>query len=107
MHPFSGSETFNVPKSDAWVASSQSQKPRLLKMKCPDIESKESLMKNKMKLRRHGKYKSCFINDDLTELQQQQHKLLRIELRERRERKENVMIRGWKIVERADKRQNF
>ena len=89
------------------LGNSQTTKPRILRVKCGDLMTKQQLLSNAKKLRHHENFKGIYVNPDLTKLQQSYFKKLREELTARRKNKEDVIIRGVKIVRRNSDSQNF
>lgn len=75
----SGGNVVNVTR----VGRQQADKPRLLKVKMADFDSKVEVLKNKAKLRR-GEYSSVSVNADLTPLQLDRLNNLRKELEMRK-----------------------
>ena len=82
-------------------------KSRLLRVICPDKESKLEILKKAKELRTFAKYRGIYINSDLTPKQQREQKQLRDEFRRRREANENVKIRHNKIIEIDDSKKKF
>lgn len=74
-------------------------RPRLLRVKCKDFESKMTILKKSKSLRSIHKYQNVFINPDRTFLEREQLKQLRSELRSRREAGEEVMIRHGQVID--------
>lgn len=84
----------------------QSNKPRPLRVKITEPEKKSQLLRRSKNLR-NSLYRNVFIKHDLTLLQQANERKLRIELKERRDRNEDVRIYRGKIQNVSKTRQNF
>jgi hypothetical protein len=76
-------------------------KPALLLVSLRDQNQVRASLGSARNLRSLSQYTGVFISPDRTKNEQEQHKKLRADLRIRRERGENVMIRGNKIVPRS------
>lgn len=81
-------------------------RPRLIRVKCKSLEIKNDILRNAKKLHDLPSFRGVYINPDRTKLQQRNDKFLRDELKRRKERGEDVIIRNSKIVNRHDN-QNF
>ena len=79
-------------------------KSRLLRVVLQDEEAKSSILSNARELRKCPSYKSVYVNPDLTITQRKINKLLRVELKRRKDLGEDVLIRRNRIVAR---RENF
>ena len=89
------------------IGKPRPDKPRLLKVIFPDVSTKMTILRNKKALRSSNCNKNVFINDDQTPLQQQQSKLLRAELKRRRDAgEEDAVVYRNKVVLRK-KIKNF
>ena len=75
----------------------------LIKIKFKSFETKQNVIRNARKLRSSPQFEKIFVNPDRTPLQQQQNKILRRELRDRRENGEDVIIRRGAVVQRDAK----
>lgn len=84
------------------VGKPHPDKPRLLKVTCPDTVMKQQILRNSKALRTVKAYKNVFINEDQTPIQQKQSKALRSELKERRDRGEDIVIYRNQIVQRSE-----
>jgi hypothetical protein len=71
-------------------------KTRLMHVKCEVVDTRNEILKNRTLLK--SLEKKVFVQPDMTKLQQQIAKNLRLELRQRRSQGENVIIRGNQIV---------
>ena len=78
---------------------------RLLKVVCKDQAAKKDILGKAKELRSNSTYRNVYINPDLTPMQQEESKRLRTELRSRRDKGEDVIIRRGKIISRS--LQNF
>ena len=75
-------------------------KSPLLFVKFTDRDTRNLVLKNARKLHRSANiaYKTVYINEDLTKAQLERMRLLRTELKSRRDKGEKITIRDWKIV---------
>lgn len=87
------------PREIIRIGRLNSQRPRLLRLKCKDTETKFSILREARNLRNCSKFKTVYINPDLTRIQRERGKMLRTELKRRQESGESVAIRGGKIVD--------
>lgn len=62
-------------------------RPRLLRFKCRDLESRTALLRRCQCLRNSNKLSNTYINPDLTPLQRLQNRALRTELQRRKQRR--------------------
>ena len=81
-------------------------KPRLLRFKCGDADTRRQLLRNSKNLRQSQRFQRTFINPDLTRFQRARNAELRKELRQRREAGENIAIRRGQIVDLSENK-NF
>ena len=88
------------------VGKPRSDGKRLLKFSTTTQENKRKILKRASYLRTSDSYKSVFLGADLTPVQQEKDRLLRTELKERRERGEDVVIYKGKVQDRR-KTQHF
>jgi len=72
-------------------------KTRLMHVQCTDMATRDIILKNRTKLR-FLKPKRVFVQPDLTRVQQERAKELRLQLKHRRDMGEDVVIRNNKIV---------
>ena len=79
---------------------------RPIRAVCIAATKKYEILRRSKSLRHSQTFKDIYINPDLTPLQQKESRLLRIELKQRREIGEDVMIRRGKIVSKRNE-QNF
>jgi hypothetical protein len=86
-------------KNVSRIGALNSRRPRLLKFKCSSLEMKIALLRASRNLRRHADCESIYISPDLTRLQRERDRVLRTELRIRRQAGERVVIRAGKIVD--------
>lgn len=86
----------------ARVGPIRSTRPRILRCKCKKVEDKLSILKAARKLRNSVRFKSVYINADRTLQQRNVHKNLRMELQNRREAGEDVMIHYGKVIKKSD-----
>lgn len=101
--------TLNISNADSVTVhrigkTGQNNRPRLLKIKCTDIEQKISILRKARELRPHQKYKDVFINPDRTVMQREIHKELLREVVHRRGQGEDVVIFRDKVVTRRNER---
>lgn len=80
----------------------QTKRPRLLKVKCKNIEQKITILRKGRELRDHQQYKNVYINPDRTYLQRAMHQSLREELKQRRDKGEDVIIFRDRVVQRRN-----
>ena len=83
------------------VGKITSDRPRLLKVKFSSSSDRDDVLRQS-KCLRNSKYKNVYINKDLTPHQQKEPRALLQELKARRERNEDVMIRGNRVVSRTE-----
>lgn len=81
-----------------------SNRPRLLKVICRDVDSKISLLRKSRDLKKSQEFMNVYVNSDLTPAQRMDSKRLREEWKARRGRGEDVIIRNGRVIERS---QNF
>lgn len=81
----------------------QGDRPRLLKLKCNNIEQKITILRKARELRSHQRYREVYINPDRTHLQQIIHKSLRDELKHRKDAGEDVVIFRDRVVVRRSR----
>lgn len=74
-------------------------KPRLLRFKCDDGDTRRLLLKNSKDLRKSSNFQNVYINPDLTYFQRKRNADLRKEVKQRRESGENVGIRRGRIID--------
>ena len=94
------------PKEATRIGKLSLGRPRLLRFKCSDKTTRIALLKKSKQLKSQPGYQNIFINPDLTKLQRDTAKELRDELKLRRARGENVVIRNGKISD-ARQTENF
>ena len=75
------------------------QRPRLLRLKCKDLDTKLAFLRAAKSLRNSSDFRKVYINPDLTRVQREKGKALRAELKARREAGEMVTIRRGKIID--------
>ena len=100
-----GLESFN-PRYLSRLGRIDPTKPRLLRFKCNSAEERATLLRKSRELRDYDSYKHVYLNPDQTKSQREKSRLLRLELKKRREDGESVMIRHGKIVSKQMS-QNF
>ena len=84
------------------IGKTRSDRPRLLKVTCPDVTSKQLILRSGKVLRSSTLYRNVYVNEDRTPLQQEHSKQLRAELKRRKECGEDVVIFRNKISLRND-----
>ena len=86
------------------VGKPSPHKPRLLKVKCEDIELRNSVLKHAKELRNSVliQHRNIYINPDRTLIEQARFKALMTELKQRKANHENVVIFRDRIVKRRD-----
>jgi len=80
--------------------------PRMLRVKVGNERKKVSILKKSRNLKHSDTFRGVYINPDLTPIQQEQEKKSRLEVKERRERGENVYLANGRIQTFTDSR-NF
>lgn len=103
-------EQMELPEIDienvARLGKPRSGSSRLLKFRTSTKDEKRRILKNASSLRNEEKYKSVYLSSDLTPFQQATEKALRNELKDRREKGEDVVIHRGKVQTRTQL-QNF
>ena len=89
------------------VGKVDNDRSRLLRVECLNTSAKYEILRKSRNLRDIEKYRSIYINPDLTYSQRQRNKTLRDELKFRRELGENVIIQRGKIISKKDAKQDF
>ena len=98
----SGVEISNVHR----IGKKRSDGSRLLKVRVNDPAKKVEILRKCKDLKKFESHKGIYINPDRTPMQQEKDKHLRDELKDRREKGEDVVIFRDRVVVRADI-QNF
>ncbi len=75
-----------IPENVRRIGRLGADKPRLLRFKCPDVETKIAMLRAAKNLKRTVTFERVYINQDLTLTQRRQNKELRTELKRRLER---------------------
>ena len=88
------------------IGRSRGTNPRLLKVQCSNVDSRNHVLRHARDLRKVSKYKDVFINPDRTPEQRQLKRLLK-ELREQRESDKDFVIFRDRMVHRQDIGKNF
>jgi septal ring factor EnvC (AmiA/AmiB activator) len=88
------------------IGKPRQDRPRLLKVICPDVATKQTILRSGKSLRKSALYRNVFINEDRTPMQQESSRQLRADLRRRKELGEDVVIYRNRIVFRNEP-QNF
>ena len=81
-------------------------RPRPLKVMFTDVRVRDQVLRTGKNLH-SSRFRSVFINKDLTPLQQTEQRTLTAELRRRRQGGEDVVIRGDKVVTRQEASQQL
>ena len=103
-----GVKDFDIQPSDvSRIGQLRSERPRLLRFKCSDTETRMSLLRRSRDLKNHDEYCRFYINPDQTKLQRESAKLLRAELKSRRDKGEDVIIKHGKIVDKSTLSSHF
>ena len=84
------------------IGKIDSKRPRLLCITCSDKASKFELLRSAKELRKSEKYENVYINPDLTFMQRETNRKLRIELKEKREQGLDAIIKNGKVMLRRD-----
>ena len=69
---------------------------------CSDKASKFDFLRSAKELRKSEKYKNIYINPDLTYIQRERNRKLRNELKEKREKGFDAVIKNGKVMLRRD-----
>ena len=89
------------------IGKSRSDGKRLLKFSTECKDDRRRILKNASSLRDSGDYRTVFIGADLSPHQQESERLLRKEVKERRDKGEDVVIYKGAVQTRTKKRENF
>ena len=81
-----------LPKPDS------DERKRLVMVKLASREQRNKVLKNKAKLKREINWKDVYVSCDMTKNEKHDNYLLRKELKERREKGEQVRLQSGKIV---------
>ena len=81
-----------LPKPDS------DERKRLVMVKLASREQRNKVLKNKAKLKREINWKDVYVSCDMTKNEKHENYLLRKELKERREKGEQVRLQSGKIV---------
>ena len=81
------------------------EKPRLLKIQFECRKDRDNVLRNS-KLLRKTRFNNVFVDPDRTPSQQKEHRALIEEMKERRSRNEDVVIRGNRVVPREMRLKN-
>ena len=84
------------------IGKPHQNRSRMIKVVCPDVQTKRTILRNGKRLRSSPHFKNVFVNEDRTPMQQDQFRKLRAELKRRKENGEDVMIRHNKIMTRHE-----
>lgn len=82
------------------IGSNVSKGPRLIRVICQKDTVRNDVLRKAKQLRNLPKYNHVYINPDLTVCQRAENKKLRDELRLRRGRGEDVVIRNGKVIDK-------
>jgi hypothetical protein len=91
------------PKEIMRIGKFGSQRPRLLRIKCKNVETKMSILRLAKNLRKSADFPNIYINPDLTRTQREKDKILWTELKARRQAGETVIIRRGRITDINEK----
>ena len=81
-------------------------RPRPVKVKIEDRNSKQKILNNAKLLQRSSHFKNVYIKNDLTKLQQEEFSKLRMEMQRRRKEGEDVVIYSGQVWSR-ERLRNF
>lgn len=95
-----------APKEVSRIGRVDPAKPRLLRFKCEDIDTRRQMLRDSKNLRKSDHFQGIYINPDLTKYQRIRDAELRKEVKKRRGGGENVGIRRGQIVDLTDNK-NF
>ena len=87
-----------LPKPDS------DERKRLAMVKLASREQRNKVLKNKAKLKRENNWKDVYVSCDMTKNEKHENYLLRKELKERREKGEQVRLQSGKIVQEQETR---
>ena len=87
-----------LPKPDS------DERKRLVMVKLASREQRNKVLKNKAKLKRGNNWKDAYVSCDMTKNEKHENYLLRKELKERREKGEQVRLQSGKIVQEQETR---
>ena len=88
-------------------------RPRLLRLKCPNMKIRSEILKQSKNLRSNTSYRNVFINQDLTYVQQKRNKANRDQLKALAENGKQATIRHGKVIlldevnDQLNRNQNF
>ena len=97
---------YSYPEIVSRIGSIRSSKPRLIRVKCSDLNEKGRILRESRNLRNLPDFQGIFINPDQTVVQRKRGAELRRELKSRREAGEDVRIRHGRVVT-LDQDKNF
>ncbi len=80
------------PKAVVRLGRTGNVKPRLIKVTCNSVKDKFSILRRSKELRSHPKFSKIFLSPDRTRRQQAEDKILREDLKRRREDGETELI---------------
>lgn len=95
------------PKEVTRIGRIEASRPRLLRFKCSNTEERVTLLKKSRDLRNSVDFKNVYLNPDQTKIQREKSRLLRLQLKERRNAGEDVFIKQGKIITSSSATQNF
>ena len=75
-------------------------RPRLLKVRCSNVDFRNSVLQRAKRLREHSEYRRVYINPDLTRYQQTCRRKLLTEWKQRREKGDDCVISGDRVLPR-------
>jgi len=75
-------------------------RPRLLKVRCANVDFRDSVLQRAKRLREHSEYRRIYINPDLTRYQQTRRRQLLTEWKQRRDKGEEFVILGDRLLPR-------
>ena len=92
-------QTFTVTR----IGKKSEGKSRLLLARLPNLATKQQILSKSAKLRSKTTWRKVYVNPDLTRSERETQKLLRDELRARKDKGEvDLIIRGNRIVKRRE-----
>ena len=83
------------------LGQSNTNRPRLLRLRCKDCDTRRNLLRSARNLENHPEYGRVYINPDQTKIQREHSKTLRKELTDRLVNGEDVTIKHGKIVQKT------
>ncbi len=87
-----------TPENVMRIGKIEESRPRLVRFKCSSVEMRRHVLARSKELRRNDKFRNIYISPDMTHAQRESNRVLRNELKSRRDGGEDVRIVRNKIV---------